>query len=132
MSRSFIVLIAALLFVAGCDCAPYKCGVPRAVEICAIDAQTNEPINDFSVEWIISENEREEFESNGLNCRVLYHNNPQQFSLIIRAQNYADMELNVQVDEDTCDRLVGERREVALSRQSADSKVSKAVQLDGC
>ncbi|MDR0965855.1 MAG: hypothetical protein LBM75_05045 [Myxococcales bacterium] len=132
MFRYFIASLTIVLFGMGC-CFSSDC-MSTAMEICVTDAETNEPLNDFTVEWSVSKNENGELRGEGYNsnCRTLYDNRERTYFLVIRAENYADMKLKVKVSQDICGKAVGERREVALSRESNLSKVTKAVEIEGC
>lgn len=102
-----------------------------AVEVCATDAETGAPLADAVVQQVSADGSVLESEEGVGNCVAVY-GNADEHRLVVSAPGYAAEEFKVELDRDVCGEVVGERRDVALSKEPEKGRVTRGKALEGC
>lgn len=111
-------------------CAADDC-IKTAVEVGVTDAQSGEALETAEVQRVIADGSAHPLEGDG-NCWHLSDNSLDRARQIASAPGCEEVSFEVEIDRDLCGAPVGERRQVALSREVGTSVVKKKGTLEGC
>ena len=132
------ILIAAVAMLSGTGCAlfcPENDCIETRLKVCVVDAESGEPVATAAVHQFESDGseiEGGEFYPPEVGANGCWSTIYSPDRVVVRAAGYADASFEVALDKDTCGNIVGEEREVRLSRKVDGSKVKKIGELPGC
>lgn len=102
-----------------------------AVEACASEEETGAAIDSAEVRWLADDGERL-LKQGSAGSRAFSHDNLDTARFSVSAPGYEMVTFAVEIEHDVCGEVVGEKREVSLSREVGGSHIVRGESLEGC